>query len=130
MARHGGGRGPQRPMKGFRPGKEPPQLRKRRAKEQFGEVNAAQERLIEVFAERTPEESRRLMGRWRLALLVGSIALAVLGLVLYGWSVVAGVIVHVLAAALLFFWIQLRRQRQQLEAMAEAISGGKGGRKR
>lgn len=130
MARHGRGQGPQRPVKGFRPGKEPPQLRKRRAKEQFGEVNAAQERLIEVFADRTPEESRTLMSRWRMALLAGAVVLAVLGLLLYGWSVVAGVLVHVLAAALLFFWFQLRRQREQLEAMAEAISGRKGERGR
>lgn len=123
MARHGRGRGPQRPVKGFRPGKEPPQLRKKRAKEQFGEVNAAQERLIEVFAERTPEEARTLMSRWRMALLTAAVVLAVLGALLYGWSVVAGVIVHILAAALLFFWWQLRRQREQLEAMSEAISG-------
>lgn len=123
MARHGRGQGPQRPMKGFRPGKEPPQLRKRRAKEQFGEVNAAQERLIELFAERTPDESRTLMGRWRAGLLTGGIVLVILGAVLYGWSVVAGVIVHILAGALFFLWWRLRRQREQLEAMADAVSG-------
>lgn len=91
--------------------------------EQFGEVNAAQERLIELFAERTPDESRTLMGRWRVGLLAGAIILMILGAVLYGWSVVAGVIIHILAGALLFFWWQLRRQREQLEAMADAVSG-------
>lgn len=131
MARHGGGQGPRRPVKGFRPGKEPPQLRKRQAKEQFGEVNAAQERLIELFSERTPEESRKLMRRWRIGLLIGAGLLAVLGAVLYGWSVIAGVIAHIVAGALLFFWWQLHRQRGQFEAIADAIGdGGKGQRKR
>ncbi len=126
MARHGG-QGPQRPVKGFRPGKEPPQLKKQRAKQQFGQVSGSQERLIEFFAHRTPEEARKLMGRWRIGLLAGAIVLAVLGLVLYGWSVVAAVIVHVLAGVVLFLWWQLRRQQPQLEAMADAVSGGGGG---
>lgn len=123
MARGGKG-GRQRPMKGFRPGKEPPQLKKRRAKQQFGEVNAAQERLIEVFAERTPEESRGLMRRWRIGLLIGAVVLAVLGAVLYGWSMIAAVIVHVLAAIAFFLWWRLHRQRDDLAAMADAVSGG------
>jgi Flp pilus assembly protein TadB len=127
------GQGPQRPVKGFRPGKEPPQLKKQRAKQQFGQVSGSQERLIEFFANRSPEEARRLMGRWRIGLLAGALVLAVLGLVLYGWSVVAAVIVHVLAGVALFLWWQLRRQRPQLEAMADAVSGGAsqgGGRKK
>lgn len=129
MARHGRGSGPQRPMKGFRPGKEPPEIKKRRAKQQFGEVNAAQERLIEVFAERTPEESRVLMRRWRIALLAAALVLGILGAALYAWSIIAGVIVHVLAAIALFLGWRLHRQRDDLEAMANAVSG-RGGKRR
>ncbi len=125
------GQGPQRQVKGFRPGKEPPQLRKQAARQQFGEVNAAQERLIEFFAERSPDESRALMKRWRLALLVGAAALAVLGVVLFSWSTVAAVIVLVLAGVVLFLWWQLRRQREALETMADQVGGGPGrGRRR
>jgi len=127
MARHRG-QGPQQPVKGFRPGKEPPQLRKQRAKQQFGQVSATQERLIEMFAERTPAESRALIRSWTLGLLVGTLVLAVLGGVLYVWSLIAGVIVHVLAAVVLFFWWRLHRQREAFAAMADTVSGaGKGG---
>lgn len=130
MARHGRGRGPQRPIKGFRPGKEPPQLRKLRAREQFGDVTPTQERLIEVFAERSPDEARVLIRRWRIGLLAGAVVLAVLGALLYGWSIIAGVVVHVLAAVVLFLWWRLHRQRAALEAMADVVSGpGKRGRK-
>ncbi len=114
-------------MPGFRPGKEPPRIRKQRAKQEFGEVNAAQERLIEAFAERTPEQSRALLRRWLVGLLAGAIVLAVLGAVLYGWSVIAGVVVHVIAAVLLFVWWRIRRQRADLEAMADVVAG-RGGR--
>lgn len=129
MARPPAGQGPRRPMKGFRPGKEPPELRKRRAKQQFGDVNPAQERLIEAFAGRTPEEARAMMRRWRIGLLVAGIALSILGVVLYGWSIVAGVIVHILAAIAFFLWMRLHRQRGDLEAMADVVSG-QGPRKR
>ena len=113
-------------MKGFRPGKEPPQLRKQRAKQQYGQVSGSQERLIEFFASRSPEEARRVIGRWQVGLLAAAIILAVLGVALYAWSVVAAVIVHVLAGVVLFLWWQLRRQRPQLEAMADTVGGGGG----
>ncbi|MFW6079810.1 MAG: hypothetical protein ACODAE_09320 [Gemmatimonadota bacterium] len=127
MARKRGQQGPGRPMPGFRPGKEPPRVRKQRAKQQLGEVNAAQERLIEAFAERSPEQSRALIRRWLIGLLAGAIVLAVVGAVLYAWSVIAGVVVHVIAAALLFLWWRLRRQRADLEAMADVVAGRGGG---
>lgn len=121
---------PQRPIKGFRPGKEPPQLRKRRAKEQFGDVGPAQERLIEVFAERTPEQARTLLRRWTIGLLTGAIVLAALAALLYTWSIIATVVAGMLAVVLLVLWWRLRRQRPDLEAMADAISGTPGRRRK
>lgn len=121
---------PQRPIKGFRPGKEPPQLRKRRAKEQFGDVGPAQERLIEVFAERSPQEARTLLRRWTIGLLTGAIVSAALAVLLYAWSVIATVVAGTLSLGLLFLWWRLRRQRPDLEAMADAISGTPGRRRK
>jgi Flp pilus assembly protein TadB len=129
MARGQRGRGQQRPIKGFRPGKEPAQLRKQRAKQELGgDPNWAQERLIEALADRSPAEARKMMGRWRMVLLAAAIVVAVLGGLLYAWSIVAGVIVHVLALALFLFWFQLRRKQKDFEAMAELVSGRSGGR--
>lgn len=122
--------GPQPPVPGFRPGKEPPHLRKQRAKQRFGDVSPTQERLIELFAERTPEESRRLIRRWLIGSLIGAIVLAVLGVVVAIWSIIAGAIVLIVAAALLAVWWRLRRQRADLETLADAVSGGAGGRGR
>ena len=126
--------GSQPSVPGFRPGKEPPQLRKQRAKQQFGDVSPTQEKLIEAFAERTPEESRGLIRRWLIGTLAGAILLAVAGGLLLVWSVLAGSIVLVLAAVLLGLWWRLRRQRPDLEAMADAVRGGgrggAGGRRR
>lgn len=121
---------PQRPIKGFRPGKEPPALKKRRAKEQFGDVGAAQERLIELFAERTPGESRALLRRWRIGLLAGAVVLAALAALLYAWSSLAAAVTGVFAVVALFLWWRLRRQREDLEAMADAVSGTPKGRKK
>lgn len=130
MARQSRRTGPQRQVRGFRPGKEPPQLRKQRAKEQLGgEVSGAQERLIEFFADRSPGEAAALIRRWRLGLLIGGILLAVLGAALYPWSVVAGVVVHVLAVGLLFLAWQIHRRRGDLESMAELV-GGRGAARR
>lgn len=117
---------PQRPIKGFRPGKEPAPLKKKRAKERFGDVGAAQERLIELFAERTPEESRALLRRWRIGLLAAAVVLAVAAVLLYTWSVVATVVAGVLAVVALVLWWRLHRQREDLEAMAETVSGPPG----
>lgn len=129
MAQRGKRSGPQRPVPGFRPGKEPPQLRKRRAMERFGDVGWAQERLIAVFAERSPAESRKVIRRWTLALLAVGIVLAVAGAALYVWSVIAGVVVHVVAAVVVVLWWRVHRQREALEAMADAV-GGPGGKGR
>jgi len=127
MARHGRGGG-QGPVKGFRPGKEPPQLKKQRALQQFGDVSATQERLIEMFSERTPDESRRLMGRWRAGLLTGAVVLALLGGVLFRWTAVGGIILMAVALGVFFVWWRLRSQREALESMADAVSGRGRGR--
>lgn len=118
-----GGGGRQRPVRGFRPGKEPPQLRKQRAKEQFGELSGTQERLVELFAERTPEEARVLIRRWLLGLLAAAIGLALVAGVLFFVSRVAAIVAGVLAVVFLVLWWRLRGQREAFEAMADAVSG-------
>ena len=120
-------------VKGFRPGKEPPQLRKQQAKRQLGEVNAAQERLLELFASRTPAESRALIRQWKIGLLTAGAVLLVAGALLYGWSLTAGVVVHVLAAAALAVGWRLHSQREALGAMADLVGAkgrGSGGSRR
>lgn len=123
------GQGPPPQMKGFRPGKEPPQLRKKMAKQQFGEMNAAQERMVELFAERTPQESRALIARWKRGALLVGIVLSVLAVVLGLWSWIAGSIVAILAAVAFFAFLRLRSQQAGLEAMADAVAG-RGARRR
>lgn len=130
MARQHGGQGPQRPVKGFRPGREPAHIRKQQAKQQFTGLDSRQERLVELFAERTPAESRQLMRSWRTRLLAGAAVLAVLGAVLYFWSLIAGITVHAIAAVVLFFWWRLYRQSDALDAMADAVSASPQGRRR
>ncbi|MDT8369482.1 MAG: hypothetical protein RQ745_09770 [Longimicrobiales bacterium] len=109
-------------MKGFRPGKAPPQLRKKMAKQQMGELSTAQERMVDLFADRSPEASRRLISRWITGTLIGGIALIVLSLLAWSWTWIAGVPVTLLAGGVLFSHLRLRKQRIQLEEMAEAVS--------
>jgi Flp pilus assembly protein TadB len=124
MARSRRGRGQQQPIRGFRPGKEPSHLRKQRARAQLGpDANWAQKQLVDVLADRTPEEARRMLRRWRLVVLTAAILMAVVGALLYGWSLIAGIVVHVLAAGLLLLWLQLRRKQRDFEAMADLVSG-------
>lgn len=119
-------------VKGFRPGKEPPQLRKRAAKQQLGDLNAAQERMVDLFSERTPEESRKMLAKWRTMSLAAGVALSVLTVVALMWTPIAGVIVGILATVAFFLHLRLRAQREALEAMADAVSkgGNKSGRSR
>jgi Flp pilus assembly protein TadB len=131
MARHGRGGGRRRPVKGFRPGKEPPQIRKRIAMQQYGEVSGTQERLIEMFSQRSPEAAKRMMARWRVGLLAGAVALVLIGAGLYLWSLVAGLVVHALAVVVFFLWWRLHKQRETLDTMADTVAGrGKGHRKK
>lgn len=120
----------QRPVKGFRPGKEPPRLKKERAKQQLGELSGTQERLVELFAERTPEESRALIDRWLLILLVVTLALFAGAGALVLWSTIAAVVVGILAVVFLFLWWRLKGQRDAFVRMAETVAGRKGRRKK
>src|SRR6056297_2890852 len=105
--------------KGFRPGKEPPRLRKQQAKQQLGQVTPAQERMLELFSSRTPAESRAIIRRWKIWLFATGIALLVAGALLYGWSVIAGGVVHVLAALALVIGWRIHSQSAALGAMAD-----------
>lgn len=109
---------------GFRPGKEPGALRKKRAKARLGEdASWAQKKMIDAVGDRRPDEVRAMVKRWARVLLAAVVVLAVLGALLYAWSVVAGVVVHLLALVLAFLWYRLRRQRGQLVEMAEWVRG-------
>lgn len=130
MARQSSGQGPQRPVKGFRPGKEPPQLRRQQARQQLGKVDPKQQRLIDMFADRTPAEARSMMRLWRGGLLGGAIVLAGLGALLFGWSVIAAAVLLVIAVVLLVVWYRLHAQREALEALADMVGGPKGRKKK
>ena len=116
------GQGPQQQMKGFRPGKEPPGLRQAHAKKQFGDLSAGQERMVELFAERSPEESRKLISRWKTGAFAVGVILSVLTVLAWMWTWIAGGIVGVLAAAAFFVYLRLRAQTAQLEQMADTVA--------
>jgi Flp pilus assembly protein TadB len=117
--RKGGGSAP---IKGFRPGKEPAHLRKRAARARLGQdASWAQKQAVELVADRSPEEVRRMMMRWTVGLLAAAAALIIAGAFLYGWAIWAGLGLHLVAAVLLFLWYRMRRQRAQLVKMAESF---------
>jgi len=106
-------------------------MRKRRAEQQLGgDANWAQKQLIDALADRSPAEAKTMMRRWQMGLLAAAVIIAVLGGLLYMWSIVAGVVVHVIAIALFVLWFQLRRKQRDFEAMAELVSGGPRKKKR
>jgi Flp pilus assembly protein TadB len=120
MSRPRGGR--RRPMKGFRPGKEPPHLKKQAAKAQLGEdAGKAQKWLVDAMVDHGPDGVKKLVGRWAAILLVLAFVCAAGGALLYRWSLVAGILVHVLAAALLFFWYRLRKQQAAIDQLARSL---------
>lgn len=124
----GGGQPGGQQVKGFRPGKEPAYVRKQRAKQQLGqEAPRAQERALDLVADRSPGEVRSLMNRWVTVLLVVGALLGVGGALLYDWSLAAGIVTHMLAAAAIFLWHRLRRQRNQLVELAEQFGKPSGG---
>lgn len=124
MGGEGRGRN-RRPIDGFRPGKEPGHLQKRRAKARLGEdASWAQEKMIDAVGDQSPDQVRAMVKRWLRVLLAAALALAVLGALLYPWSVVAGVAVHVLALGAAFFWFRLRTKREEFVKTAEWVRRG------
>ena len=125
MGRKEGGRRPhrgQRPTKGFRPGKEPAHLKKQRAKARLGsEATWLQKQTVDAIAGRSPGEVRTMVRRWSVGLIAGAVLLALLGVFLYAWSLVAGVVVHVLTVVLLVLGYRLRKQGRGLVEMAESF---------
>ena len=116
------GQGKQQQIKGFRPGKEPPELRKAHARKQLGDLNAGQERMVELFAERSPAESRKLISRWKTVTLLAGAVLAALAGLAWTWTWIAGAIVGVLAGAAFFVHFRIRAQTAQLEQMADTVA--------
>ena len=62
-----------------------------------------------------------MVKRWSTILLAGAALLAVGGFFLYGWSVPAGVVVHVLAAVLAVLGYRVRKSGGGLEEMAGSL---------
>lgn len=121
-------KGPRQPhVKGFRPGKEPAHLRRKRAKAELGEdASWAQKAMVDAVADRSPEQVARDMDRWIRIALVAAVILALGGLPLYRWSIPGGAVVHAMAALVTFLWIRMRAQKDRMVAMAESLSGRKG----
>ncbi len=114
--------GPQGQVKGFRPGKEPPHLRKQVAKARLGkDASWAQKRTVDALAGQSPDDVRKTVGRWSTGLFGGALLLGVGGVFLYGWTVPAGVVAHLLAAALGFLGYRLRKQGEALAEMARSL---------
>lgn len=114
--------GRRKPTDGFRPGKEPPHLRKQRAKASLGEdATWAQRKMIDAIGDQSPGEVRKMVGRWTTILLTAAVALAAGGLFLYGWSTAAGIAVHFVALLVGVVWLRIRTQRDQIIEMAEWI---------
>jgi hypothetical protein len=115
------GRG-QRPTKGFRPGKEPAHLKKQRAKARLGsDASWIQKQTVEAITGRSPREVEAMVRRWSLVLVAGAGLLALLGVFLYTWSLVAGVVVHVVTVALFVIAYRLRKQGPGLVELAESL---------
>lgn len=107
-------------MKGFRPGKEPPELKRKMARARLpSDASWLQRQTVEAIAGRSPDEVRKMVRRWTLGLLAGAVALVVLGVFLYSWSLVAGIGAHVLAAIVLILAYRVRKQGSGLVEMAE-----------
>lgn len=116
-------RGGQRPqIKGFRPGKAPAHLKKQQAKAQLGkDASWAEKQTVEAVAGRTPEEVREMVRKWTVGLSAGGAILGVGGFFLYGWSMVAGVVVHLLAGGALFLAYRIQKQGAALAEMAKSM---------
>lgn len=128
MGRRSSRQGYQPPVKGFRAGKQPRSLSKKALKQQMPEMNAAQEKLVDLFADKTPEQSKKMIAGWHSTTLIVGAVLSVLAVLAWMWTWIAGTAVAVLAAVAFFVHFQVRSQRAQLEQMAEAVSKATRGR--
>jgi hypothetical protein len=120
----GAGRGQsgQRPIKGFRPGKEPVGLKKQMAKARLGsDASWVQKKTVEAVAGKSPQEVQNMVRKWSVGLIVGAVLLAVLGVFLYAWSLAAGVVVHVVTVGLLFLAYRLGKQGRGLAELAQSL---------
>jgi len=109
-------------VKGFRPGKEPPHLKKQRARAQLGkDASWLQKQTVEAVAGRSPQEVRKMVRVWSRVLMAGALILVVVGVFLYAWALPAGIVVHAIAAALLFLAYRLGKQGSGLVEMAESL---------
>lgn len=117
-----GGRGPQRPVRGFRPGKEPVELKRRRAKSQLsGDATWAQKQTVDAIAGRSRAEVSAMVRKWSTGLAVAGVVVAVGGAFLYGWSWIAGGSVHAVAGVLFFLAYRIRKQGPGLAEMADTL---------
>ncbi len=108
--------------KGFRPGKEPAHLKKRRAKAQLGsDASWAQKQTVDAIAGRSPQEVESMVRRWSAVLFGGAALLGVGGAFLYAWAIPAGIIAHVVTAGLLFLGYRLRKSGQGWIDMARSL---------
>jgi hypothetical protein len=122
MAAKKGRRGPRQQIKGFRPGKEPIELKRKRAKAQLGgDASWMQKQTVEAIAGRSPAEVEAMVRKWSAGLLVGGLVLLVLGAFLYSWAIWAGLVVHVITAVILFLAFRLRKQGPGLAEMAKTL---------
>ena len=122
MAAKKRGHGPQRPVKGFRPGKEPAHLKRQRAKAELGkDASWAQKQTVEAIAGRSRDEVRVMVRRWSLGMTLAGVLLVVLGGFLYSWTWVAGAVVHVVAGVLFVLAYRVRKQGPGLEQMADSL---------
>ena len=120
-----GGRRPHhghRPIKGFRPGKEPARLKKQMAKARLGDdASWLQKQTVDAVVGRSPQEVRTMVRKWKWGLVAAAVLLAVLGVFLYAWSLAAGVVVHVLTVGLLFLAYRVGKQGQALAELAQSL---------
>lgn len=127
MGRRSKGRG-QQPVKGFRPGKQPKGMTKQALKRQMPEMNRAQERMVDLFMDKSPEEARKILAGWRRTALAAGIVLSLLAVLAGSWNLIAGAVVGLLAAIAFFSYLRMKAQRPQLEELAEQVSRAKRGR--
>ncbi len=120
--------GQQQQVKGFRPGKQPKPLTKQQLKKQMPNMSAAQERMVDLFADKSPEESKKVLARWRMIALAVGVFFSILAVIIGSWNLFAGGAVGLAAAVAFFAWLRMRAQRGQLEEMADQIARATGKR--